>query len=91
MGNFNVDLMRHNALIANKGLEFLNISFSHGLVPTCLLPPRICDNHVILIESIFTSKNYFDDHVILNHSLIIVLLFLTSLDQEWSMKRHQTN
>ncbi|MFO7795213.1 MAG: reverse transcriptase family protein [Promethearchaeia archaeon] len=66
MGDFNIDLMRHNVSTSNKGLEFLNISFLHGLSPTCLLPSRICDNHATLIDNIFTSENCLDTHIILN-------------------------
>ena len=66
MGDFNVDLMRHNAVTSNKGMAFLNISFLHGLLPSCLLPSRICDNHATLIDNIFTSQNCFDNHIILN-------------------------
>ena len=66
MGDFNVDLMRHNAVTSNKGMAFLNISFLHGLLPTCLLPSRICDNHATLIDNIFTLQNCFDTHIILN-------------------------
>ena len=64
MRDFNVDLMRHNVLTCNKGLKFLNISLLHGLLPTCLLPSRICDNHATLLDNIFTSENCFDTHII---------------------------
>ena len=66
MGDFNFDLMRHNALTSNKGLAFSNIPFLHGLLPTCLLPLRICDNHVTIIDNIYISQNCFDAHIILN-------------------------
>ena len=45
MGGFDIDMngvvvviMPYNVLTSNKGLEFLNVSFLHGLLPSCLVP-----------------------------------------------------
>ena len=89
MGDFNVDLMRHNAVTSNKGIAFLNISFLHGLLPTCLLPSRICDNHATLIDNIFTSQNCFDTHIILNYTSDHCVVVSDFPGSEWSVKRDQ--
>ena len=79
MGDFNINLIRHNASTSNKELEFLHTSFLHDFLPTCLLPSRICDQHATLIDNIFTSDNYLITHIILNDTYDHYVVVWTSL------------
>lgn len=90
MGDFNINLIRHNH--DNYVKEFINLMYSHSMFPTVIKPTRVTDSSASIIDHIWTNNtsNHAGGGIlyvtISDHFPIFGIFSLTSSNKQCKLK-----